>query len=421
VLDQVGNSLYLNYTTNRISTEGLTGNVLTFANYLNNSPWAFYEYLVLTDLSGESLFNALNSASPARNAFPVYVTQQTMFSVSRMLNEHLRGKKFLHSVKASDEVSALLLPYEYALVVDNSYYYPLQRESKSKEEKYAFWLKGFADLAHQNSESQNVPFNFNSEGVLLGFDFQNAYKDVVGFAFGYAYSQIYDYTNTQSLVDEYNNMGNSNVSYYIASLYGSCSKYHFYLESALWGTFHQIENQRNIFYPGVNLIANSSINGWQLSPHLEIGYLFNASRFDVEPYAAVDYVVNWEGGTEETGAGYLNLTQTSNISSMIQAEAGLRFYQSFKTRNGLCGLKEGVSYINRTPFNTGRVSAALFSSSDSFTLTSFESSQNLGAISFLYFVQTGKKADVVFSLGYEGQFGASYMLNEVALSVSKSF
>ena len=411
LLTTVGDSIYLSYTTESINTIGLTGNILIFANYLNSLPFVHHDFLALTALSGKALYNALNSASPARNAFPVFVTQQTVFSLSRMLNEYLRGKRFFSSFKHSEELAAALLPYEYEFVADNAYCYPLLGANNGSETKYALWINGFADFANQKSENQNLPFDFTSEGVLLGFDIAVPFNGLAGLAIGYAHSQI----------DDQGYMGNSDVSYYIASVYSNYLLDSFYLEGAFWGVFHQIDNQRKISYPEVKAVAKSAINGWQIAPHLEAGYIVDVTSFDFEPYLAVDYVVNWEGSGQERGAGDLSMRQKSNTSSMIQSTAGLRFYQAFETSNARVGLKEGLSYINRTPFSTGRVTSAIFGSSDFFTLTSFTQTQNLGAVSALFFAEMGENRDVIFSLGYEGQFGAQYMLNEIALSIYKSF
>jgi autotransporter-associated beta strand protein len=77
-LNQVDDSLFLSYAPAfEIPTAGLSGNRLSVANYLNNN--ANDETLYLLDgLSGSSLNSALDSISPARNAFGRYITEQTV-------------------------------------------------------------------------------------------------------------------------------------------------------------------------------------------------------------------------------------------------------------------------------------------------------------------------------------------------------
>lgn len=186
--------------------------------------------------------------------------------------------------------------------------------------------------------------------------------------------------------------------------------------------FHQIENRRNISYPGVDSKARATINGWQIDPHVELGCDLVHKRIGlIEPYVAFDLAVNWEGSFTEKGAGNLNMTQKANTAYMLQSEIGSRFCQSKKTSFGRMGCKEGVSYINRAPFGTGTVTTALVGSPAFVTLQSFTRTQNLGALFLSIFSKMGERQDVLLSLSYEGQFGSGYIFNEVLLNLTKRF
>lgn len=413
-LKYLNNQVFLEYMSGSpivkafIATEGLTGNILKFANYLNESAPSSSEYAILTTLSGSALYNALNSASPARNAFGSFVTEQTLFSFSRIVNNYLGNQRFLKHSNAAEISLATFLPEIQKLYADNS------NQCFAPGNKHApitVWTSGFADFAHEAKESQNPAFNFISEGLLIGFDYESASYNKVGCSLGYAHSQIYDCDH----------MGGANIPYYCGSLYSSFSLNQFYLQTAFWAVFHQIHRCRNIDYPGVNTKAKGTSNGWQIDPHIEFGYDVETSWSTVEPYAAIDCAINWEGSFKEHGAGNLNMRQKSHTSYMLQSEAGIRFYQSICKSYGRFGFKEGVSYINRVPFGTGKISTAIVGSSAFVTLQSFTRVQNLGAINIDFFAELGKKHDVLVSLGYEGQFGSSYIFNEVLLNIVKRF
>ncbi len=411
-LNYLGNSVYLEYIfgsfTQAISTVGLTGNVLKFANYLNESAPQSADYTSLTTLSGSTLYNALNSASPARNAFGPFVTQQTLFSLSRMVNDYLGTQRFLQNSNANERTAVAFLPDIHKLYADNSDQY---RMPINEHAVMNLWISGFADFAYESKESQNPAFNFISEGGLIGFDYESALHNRVGCSLGYAHSQVYDHDD----------MGGANIPYYFGSLYSTFSLNQFYFQTAFWAVFHQIHNHRTIHYPGVDTKAKGTINGWQIDPHLEFGYDGETSWSTIEPYAAIDWAINWEGSFKEHGAGDLNMRQQSHSLSMLQSEVGIRFYQSISKSYGRFGFKEGASYINRVPFGTGAVTAAIVGSPAFVTLQSFTNTQNLGAIALDGFAELGAKQDVHISIGYEGQFGSSYFFNEVLLNIAKRF
>lgn len=106
---------------------------------------------------------------------------------------------------------------------------------------------------------------------------------------------------------------------------------------------------------------------------------------------------------------------------MFELETGVRLYQSIEKSTRIFGFKEEAGYIYRNPFDTGRVSSAIFGSPDFVTLTSFTKVQNLGFINATFFAQVGDRRDLMVSAGYEGQFGSDYIFNQVMLKISKSF
>lgn len=389
-LDYVGNDVILSYVQATINEQGLTGNIGKFGSYLNDFAPRSYEYYVLAMLSGDELKDALNSVSPARNAFGPFVTQQTVFSLSSTVSTYLNKKRFAATHNIPQEVADLLEPAAY-----------------KDGEKYNVWVKGFVDIAEQSAGSQNVAFNFISEGVLFGVDAGGDPDYDLGWVFALAFSQVQDGGSK----------GSSDIIYGALSLYGAYYWENFYVNGALWGVYHQIKNRREISYSSINTKATATIDGWQVDPHMEMGYIKKYEATEVCPYVSFDCVVNWEGSYTETGAGNWNMHSKAQVSSMLQSEIGMKFFQ----RKNRFGFKEGASYINRAAFGTGTVTTAIFGAIDFVTLRSFEGAQNLAAVEFLFFAEFGKDRSAILSLGYEGQFGAEYISNEVMLTISKSF
>lgn len=403
------NAVYLLYEVQLISTTGLSGNDLTFANYLNNYAPVTSEYLALATLPSGQQANAVNSVSPARNAFGPFVTQQTIFSLSQLVSGHLDNRRvsaFHGPLKTS---SMALGNWHHNLLADNSNSCLPHATAEKKDSVFDLWFSGFVNFAHQAKESENPSFNFMSEAILVGLDY--AQLNTVGGCLGFAHSQIHDS----------NHFGKANVPYYFGALYGNFVFNGFYMEPAFWVVFHQIHNKRYISYDGIDVTAQGTINGWQIDPHLGLGYDIDMTWGNIEPFVAFDWVVNWEGSLQEQGAGNLNVYQKSHSSSMLQSQVGVKFYQLVCKAFGQFGIKEGISYINRAPFSSGKVTAAILGSPQFVTLESFSKVQNLGVLSLELLAAVGQKKDVSIALGYEGQFGSEYISNEILLRMAKQF
>jgi autotransporter-associated beta strand protein len=407
-LDYTNTTVNLTYSS-PIGTDGLTGNLLEFANYLNIYAPVSDDFNALAALNGESLYNALNSASPARNAFPTYVTQIIVFSLSHKVSNYLSTKRFLNSHDISGEVADICMSNKNGLVASTNYW---DYSQSPPQQRYTFWMAGFVDQANQSSENLNLPFDFMTGGVIAGLDYQSEYKEnILGINICYA--------NTQ--VEDQNNMGSSDISSLAASLYADYVYGSLYIQGIFWGVLQQINNQRIITYPGVNTKATANFTGWQINPHLEIGYTLGSSLFEIQPYIAVDYVENHQDHYVEKGAGSLNMSQKAQKSSMLQTEVGIKFYQGINRSNYSFGVKEDISLINRVPFDTGTVTTSIFGAQQFVTLTSFTEIQTLGAFKLVLFAEMGKEKDTVISIGYEGQFGNQYMSNGATLTLSHVF
>lgn len=404
-LHQLANSVYLQYSLESlfIETSKLSGNESKITNYLNknanNSTLAFF-----TELEDSSLENSLNSISPARNAFGTYIAGQTAFSISNVMNRHMDNLRFSGNEFLENPHLSMLLAY-------NSNDLNLYGKIGDRENKYAVWISGFGEFAHQVASEQNPSFNYISGGALTGFDYYIKEKALVGASLGYAHTRY----------EESNNAGDGNINYYLASLYGEAFVGNFYLYPAIWGIFNRTKNTRHISFPGFSANAHSNISAWQFIPHLELGYVAQLSRMDVIPFSSFDWAISWQGGYQEKGASPFNAKQKSNNSSIIRSEAGLKFCEKWEKSWGAFFLQEKVSYVFEKPLGTGTVNAAFVGTPGSFTVTAVNQTLNLGAVGLNFLVVMGKKKPLEINLSYEGEFGSQYWSSGIFLNISKQF
>ena len=130
---------------------------------------------------------------------------------------------------------------------------------------------------------------------------------------------------------------------------------------------------------GFSFRSSSHPNGWQLLPHLELGFkenIMNRSKinnFCLNPFAMLDWANAWQESYKEKGDSPFNAAQKAYYGSLLRTEAGLRFYETFFFQSWNFSIQEKISYVNTQSFNAGKVNAFLVGSPGSFTVETLSS------------------------------------------------
>lgn len=394
---QESNTLYLFYQLN-LPTTSLSGNQLAIANYLNSHSNNISSYLVGTPTS--ELKQALNSLSPARNAFGTYVAQQTALHLSDVVTTRMDSYRFGPTSKKEAFLAALTADASSNVQAPKKTCYP-----------WTSWISGFGEISHVAASEQNPAFNYLTGALLLGFDYNGQTGHLVGGSLGYAHSHFYDAQDA----------GHGKTNCYFASIYGNVSKGDFYFSPAIWGLFDQIDNTRKIAFPGVSQKATADILAWQLVPHLELGYLFTPSYCKVAPFTSLDWPISWQRAYTEQGAGNFAASQKANTSSLVRSETGLKLCEAWECSWGTFLLREKAAYIFEKPFHTGTVIASFVGVPGDFTVVAVQQNLNLGAVGLGAHFLLGKERTFAIDFEYEGEFGSSYWSNDLMLTIRKSF
>jgi outer membrane autotransporter protein len=105
------------------------------------------------------------------------------------------------------------------------------------------------------------------------------------------------------------------------------------------------------------------------------------NRYFVEPFFSLDWINVWQDSYTETGKAGLNLKIRDWYSSLLQSEAGLRFYERFAYGWGDLCLEEKLSYINQAPFHFNSVVTSFVGAASSFPIAVGSSRvENLAAL-----------------------------------------
>ncbi|MFS8563026.1 MAG: autotransporter outer membrane beta-barrel domain-containing protein [Rhabdochlamydiaceae bacterium] len=407
-LSQDSNSVFLLYSFTgfpssvAIGTSGLSGNVLSLANYLNTNG-SSSALAPLNGLSGGELQEALVSISPARNAFGTYIAAQTAFSFSGLVSNHMDAFRGSETRGTRDSFLSLL-------TADSSGKIAAPR-SGDRKNILVGWASGFGEFAYQSASSQNPAFHFNSGGLIAGLDYQGKSRSLVGGSLGYAHTGYH----------ESDHAGSGDINYYFASIYGNRFFNNFYISPAISGIYNKTKNKRNISFMGFLEKARADIFAWQLLPHLEIGYDQVLSFGHLIPFTSLDWAISWQRGYKEHGASPYNATQGAHSSSMARSETGLRLSERWEKSWGALLLNEKFSYVFEKPFGVGKTNAAFIGLPGTFNVTAVNQNLNLGAIGLNCLFMIGKAAPMNVDLGYEGEFGSNYWSNQFMLKLSKSF
>jgi len=414
----------------------------------------------LSILSSDALNAAINSISPARNAIGAFVSQNVMFSIAdvvscRMAQQRLSmraaqmGLASLESdfLKKAPPKSAYYLtssspqpldgPWEGSAslfanweVEDDGSYSELEPLASPKKSPYGssqtfareqnsvtFWIQGLAEFISQNAQDEDPSFSSFTAGGFLGWDYYGKENGLLGAAICYA----------KSYVDQSQNAGQNFVDYYAAALYGTAYFGDGYLEIGLAGALNRFHSQRfgefvkangNLF----SATAKSLYWGGQVVPHIAIGYDANFSWGTLEPFFSVDCSMLFQRSFSEHGAYPLNLHQESSFSQLLRGEMGLHAYEVWSTSIGDFVLRETLSFVNKQPFDVGRINAYLVGYPPGFSVESFTQNQSLFSPSLQFFYRS--RYGGFSSLSYVGEFqlgAGSYRSNRVLAKIGMYF
>jgi hypothetical protein len=396
---------------------GLTGNSLKLANYLNalgvtalGSP-----FTTLGALTGEEQANALLTISPSRLSFACYGNSEAALSFSRLVATRLSNARLLGDMRGS---SATSLRYfqdskeELFAARDPETLFRAKCDNSAcptYEKPYTVWVSAFGGLLSEKALHQNPLFRATNSGIIAAIDKTFSNDSMIGGGLAYVNSQI----------QEKNHFGKISTQGGLATLYGSAFFSNFFLDISLWGGYLRTESHRNIFYPGFSETAKSHYGSVEVDGHVELGYDSCFGEAIIEPFAACDFVGNWQGSYSEHGASPYNIHAPSNFASLLQTEVGLNgYYSKIFCAHWSFMVRAKASYVNQAPFHQKRLQANLVGIAESLTLTTSIRTQNLFSPSIeLYW----RYLDGFFSIFYNGQFGKGFQNNELNAKVGLNF
>lgn len=394
-----------------LSTEGLFGNNLRTANYLNTlaiSPELTEQFTLLNELSSSQYKKALESINPSRNASFTFTAQNLMFMFSSTLDSHFTNRRLTHKQAKTLPKKNISLLTDNELLTTNPFPRNVISPSSTQNESQ-IWAMGFGAFSHQDSQNQTPAFHFNSGGFFVAYDYGNTDQGCIGTLAGYAHSSI----------QENQSMGGGDLNAGFLSIYGTSSFSDFFLDAAIWGQLMGVDQERNISFPGFEETAQSSFRAGQLDLHFGTGYDFKIKTGIIEPFGMLDWVYQWDPTYSERGAAPYNMQIASRTSWMLRLETGLNGYHTITFDSGIFVVRAKLSYVYKKPHNVGHLDAAIVGAPTSFFVEAFTTHQSLVSPAAELFWKTNWNGYA--SLVYDGEFGSGYTSNQIYARIGVFF
>ncbi len=387
-----------------IPTQGLSGNTLITAKYLNSLVDVPFMQDVITDLMllpTDTLIKALDAIDPLRISSSRFALFNTQLGFSDLVSSRMVNQRMLHHFSYPTMFAASpqnLRPEQLMASLSFDQYWDQTPCEQPKD--YSVWFQGFGLFSHEVGEDTNPSFDTHSTGGLLAID---ALLDssLLGGGAGYAKTHL----------KQSSSLGRATAKSAFFVLYNAFYGDNFFLDWAFWNSYSRVKNRRSISFNGFEGVAKSTFDSWGITPHLTLGYTFWFCKGAIEPFVSLDWPIQINSSLDEKNAPPLNMHVQSNFSAMFRTELGLNFYEKLEWETGILIARQAVSYINKEPFSVGDVNAVIVGQPGSFTVETFQGTQHLFSPKAELFL----KWDQGFFLSgmYQGEFGSGYRSNEI--------
>ncbi len=287
------------------------GNVGEVADYLDTlSPSAGSDLAfimsVLAFLPQPQLDQALAQLTPTPYKNSILAQQESVFSVSRSVTDHL-----------------------------NSLVNTICRRDLDYTKKVEVWGTAFGEWSRLNNHNSKfgaadatLGYHARGGGALVGMDYAVNNNYVLGVTGAYSYTNVH--------ANQLRVKGHINSCYTI--MYAMWHNRRAFIDLALIGGLDRFHSARQIQFgvTGIGTInrrARTNHYGWNVDGHVDGGLILDRwNVVEIRPFVAFDGLYIHENGFKEKGAESINLQVQSSNNTMFRTEGGVNFSRCFCMR-----------------------------------------------------------------------------------------
>ncbi len=186
------------------------------------------------------------------------------------------------------------------------------------------WLQPFGYFYDQDRIGEQVGFESNTEGVIVGFNY--CFDNGIMLGTGGGYSNGY--------VRWKHHRGKGTVNSGYLGVYADYDYEPVYFELAAIGGINGYYSKRNIKFSAIDRHATNHHLGADFTGHLGGGGDIRLGAYYLKPYTNVDYLYLYQENFSEHGAKDLNLTVSARHTNMLRSEVGISISRSYETPAG---------------------------------------------------------------------------------------
>ncbi|WP_150303033.1 autotransporter family protein [Pseudomonas saliphila] len=231
-----------------------------------------------------------------------------------------------------------------------------------------WWAKTFGNLANQGNINDNLGYDANTYGLVLGYDRPVAENTRAGVNIGYANSNI----------DGNDSSGETSIDSYQVTGYLNYTPGPWYVQGALTAGVDRYDGERQIAFADVNRVADSDYDGKQYSALLSAGkHFYFEKNVTVTPFASLQASRIKVENFNERGAGALNHSVDDQDYDLTRSGLGVKMERSIRSGAYTYAPEMHFKWLHDFSDTTTEQTAALSGGGAAFNVKGIEQDRNL--------------------------------------------
>jgi uncharacterized protein with beta-barrel porin domain len=184
---------------------------------------------------------------------------------------------------------------------------------------WGLWIDTYGSLSGRRADDVSSRYDYNTAGVIAGFDKKITPSFLVGASAGYSYTKA----DLKDLSED------ARISSYQGSLYGIYTKGPWYVSGIGSYAFNTYDTSRDMAFGTVSRSASASYNSHLFAGYFEGGYKLATTYADIIPFAAFQATYLARQSFSEDGAGVLSLDADKENTASYITSLGIRLRKEY--------------------------------------------------------------------------------------------
>lgn len=187
------------------------------------------------------------------------------------------------------------------------------------------WMETYGGLGERRANDISSRYDYNTTGIMLGFDRKIGPSLLLGGTLGYSYTKV----TMKDLAED------AKIASYMGSLYGIWTNGPWYVNGIAGYVYNKYDTNREMSFGTISRSADATYYGHLLSGYVEGGYRITTRHADIIPRASFQAMRLWRDSFSEFGAGTLSLDADKEAVSSYLGSLGVTVRKDYVTAAGV--------------------------------------------------------------------------------------